>query len=77
METMVFGKGRMAVHGQLQGQNWFAFKPPLVTPAIMKLHRVMSLGHIEDGVMERNCAKERKHPYWSQKKIFLATRSRD
>jgi hypothetical protein len=41
----------------------FSFRPPLVAPAITQLHRVMALGHIEDGAMERSCAKGRKRPY--------------
>jgi hypothetical protein len=49
MGTMVFRKGRVAVHGELRGQKQFAFKPPLVAPAIAQLHRVMALGHIEEG----------------------------
>jgi hypothetical protein len=55
--TMVFAKGRVAIHGELWGQKKFAFKPPLVTPAIAQLHRVMTLGHIEYGAMERIHAK--------------------
>jgi hypothetical protein len=61
--TMVFGKGSVAVHGELRGQKQFAFRPPLVAPTIAQLRRVMALGHIEDGAMERSCAKGRKHPY--------------
>jgi hypothetical protein len=55
---MVFGKGHVVVHGELWGQKWFYFKPPLVAPAIVQLHRVMALGHIEYGVMERSYAKD-------------------
>jgi hypothetical protein len=61
--TMVFGKGRVAVHGELRGQKRFSFKPPLVAPAIAQLCRVMALGHIEDGARERSCAKGRKRLY--------------
>jgi hypothetical protein len=53
----------VAVHGELRGQKRFAFRPPLVVPAIMQLRRVMALGHIEDGAMERSCAKGRKRLY--------------
>jgi hypothetical protein len=49
IRTMVFRKGRVAVHGELWGQKKFAFKPPLVAPTIVQLHRVMALGHIEEG----------------------------
>jgi hypothetical protein len=42
------------VHGELRGQKRFSFKPPLVTPTIMQLCRVMALGHIEYGDMERS-----------------------
>jgi hypothetical protein len=42
---------RVAVHGELCGQKRFSFKPPLVAPPITQLRRVMSLGHIEDGVL--------------------------
>ena len=55
---MVFRKGRMAVHGELRGQNKFDFKPPLAVPAIMQLRRVMALGHIEEGVGEHELAPE-------------------
>jgi hypothetical protein len=48
----------VAVHGELWGQKQSAFKPPLVVPAIAQLHRFMALGHIEDGAMERSCAKD-------------------
>jgi hypothetical protein len=51
----------MAVHGELRGQKRFSFRPPLVAPTIAQLRRVMALGHIEDGAMERSCAKGRKH----------------
>jgi hypothetical protein len=53
----------VAVHGELGGQNWFSFRPPLVAPSIMQLCRVMVLGHIEDGAMERSCAKGQKRSY--------------
>jgi hypothetical protein len=55
---VVFGKGRVAVHGELRAQKWFDFKPPLVGPTIVQLRRVMALGHIEDGAMERSCTKD-------------------
>ena len=55
--TVVFRKGRVAVHGELWGEKRFALRPPLVAPAIARLRRVMALGHIEDGVMERIYAK--------------------
>jgi hypothetical protein len=63
IRTVVFRKGRVAVHGELRGQKRFSFRPPLVAPTIMQLCRVMALGHIEDGAMERSCAKGRKRPY--------------
>ena len=53
----------MAVQGELRGQKRFSFRPPLVAPAIAQLRRVMALGHIEDGAMERSCAKGRKRSY--------------
>jgi hypothetical protein len=65
IETVVFRKGRVAVHGELRGKKWFSFKPPLVVPTITQLHRFMELGHIEEGAMERGCAKVQKRPYWS------------
>jgi hypothetical protein len=71
IRTVVFRKGRVAVHGELRGQKKFPFIPPLVAPAIMQLRRVMALGHIEDGVMERSCAKGRKHPYLVTKEDLL------
>jgi hypothetical protein len=45
-EAMVFRKGHVAVHGELRGQKWFSFIPPLVAPAITQLHRVMALGPV-------------------------------
>jgi hypothetical protein len=63
IRTVVFRKGHVVVHGELRGQKRFAFRPPLVVPTITQLHRVMDLGHIEDGVMERRCAKGQKRPY--------------
>jgi hypothetical protein len=36
----------------------------------------MARGRMQDGAMERSCAKGRKHPYWSQKKICMASRHR-
>jgi hypothetical protein len=68
---MVFRKGRVAVHGELRGQKRFSFRPPLVALTIMQLHRVMNLGHIEDGAMERSCAKGRKHLYLVTEQDFL------
>jgi hypothetical protein len=47
IETVVFRKGCVAVHVELQGKKWFSFKPPLVMPTIVKFCRVMALGHIE------------------------------
>ena len=64
----------MEVHGELWGQKRFSFKPPLVMPTIAKSRRVMALGHIEEGAMERSCAKGQKRSYWSQKKICMASR---
>jgi hypothetical protein len=58
---MVFGKGHVAIHDELRGQKQFSFRTPLVAPAIVQLYRVMALGHIEDGVMERSCTKGRKN----------------
>jgi hypothetical protein len=46
----------VAVHGELWGQKWFSFKPPLVMPAIMQLCRVTALGHIEEGVGKQELA---------------------
>jgi hypothetical protein len=71
IRTVVFGKGRVAVHGELRGQKWFSFKPPLVAPAIVQFHRVMALGHIEDGAMERSYAKGRKRLYLVTKEDLL------
>jgi hypothetical protein len=71
IRTVVFRKGHVAVHGELWGQKWFSFRPPLVAPAIMQLHRVMALGHIEYGAMERSCAKGQKHPYLVTKEDLL------
>jgi hypothetical protein len=51
----------VVVHGELWGIKRFSFRPPLVAPTIAQLCRVMALGHIEDGAMERNGAKGRKH----------------
>jgi hypothetical protein len=68
---MVFRKGCVAVHGELRGQKWFSFRPPLVAPTITQLHRVMALGHIEYGAMERSCAKGRKHPYLVTEEYLL------
>jgi hypothetical protein len=64
--TVVFRKGRVTVHGELRGQKRFAFRPSLVEPTITQLHRVMALGHIEDGAMQRSCAK-------GQKRLYLVT----
>jgi hypothetical protein len=61
--TVVFRKGCVAVHGELRRQKWFSFRLPLVVPEIAQLHRVMALGRLEDGAMERSCAKGRKHSY--------------
>jgi hypothetical protein len=61
IRTVVFGKGHMAVHGELWGQKRFSFRTPLVVPKIAQLHRVMALGHIEDGATERSFAKDRKN----------------
>jgi hypothetical protein len=53
IENVVFGKGRLAIHGDLRGQKRSIFKPPLDVPAIPQLCRVTTLGHIEYGAMER------------------------
>jgi hypothetical protein len=63
IRTVVFRKGCVVVHGELWGQKRFSFRPPLVVPTIVQLHRVMALGHIEYGAMERSCAKGRKRLY--------------
>jgi hypothetical protein len=46
IETVVFRKGRVAVHGELWGQKRFSFKPPLVAPSIVQLCRGTTQGHI-------------------------------
>jgi len=58
IKTVVFRKGCVAVHGELRGKNRFDFKPPLVVPAIAQLHRVMALGHIEEGAREHELSPE-------------------
>jgi hypothetical protein len=78
-----FGKGHVVIHGELWGQKWFSFKPPLVMPAIMQLHRVIDLGHIEYVAMDRRCTKGQNHSYlvtkedlFSLKESGLIQRSR-
>jgi hypothetical protein len=50
----------MVVHGKLWGKKRFTFKPPFDVPVNAHSHRVMALGHIEEGVRGRGATLEPK-----------------
>jgi hypothetical protein len=46
IETIVLQKGRVAIGGELRGENHVGLKPLLVAPAITSLHEVIAQGHV-------------------------------